>query len=73
MEGKQHYKMYKAGKKWLFAAIVSFAFGSIVVSNSGQAYASKETGEQQNSSLAVLNGGKTTSPATTTDGGKTTS
>ena len=78
MEGKQHYKMYKAGKKWLFVAIVSFAFGGIVVSNSGQAYASKETVEQQNSSLAVLNGDKTTShnttsPAATTDGDKTTS
>lgn len=54
MDTKKHYKMYKSGKKWCYAAIatISVALGA-VVTNSATAQADTNNAPQQNTTVST--------------------
>ena len=55
-EKKLHYKMYKAGKHWVFAAITTVAFGSMMVNHAS----ADQTTETTTPNVVATNDNKTT-------------
>ena len=71
MERKLHYKMYKAGSKWVFAGITAISIGFGINSSSNEIYA--DTSESSSSATAQSNAASSSATAQSSAAGESVS